>query len=242
LSSVFAFKSLKNLLYLEDMAKIVPTKPCLIMLYGFPGSGKTYFARQFCENVQAAHLQADRIRSELFDKPQYDKRENEIVSQLMDYMAEEFLAAGVSVVYDMNAARGRQRFMLRDLARRCKAVPLVVWFQMDQDTAFGRSIKRDRRRSDDKYAVQLDRTTFEGLTGAMQNPAPSETYAVVSGKHLFNTQLSAVVRRLRDIGVLSTDDASTKTIKPGMVNLIPNTHPKSAGGRVDMSRRNISIR
>ena len=56
------------------------------MLYGFPGAGKTYFARQFCENVQAAHLQSDRIRSELFEEPRYDKRENEIVSQLMNYM------------------------------------------------------------------------------------------------------------------------------------------------------------
>lgn len=224
------------------MAKIMPTKPFLVMLYGFPGAGKTYFARQFCENVQAAHLQADRIRNELFSEPKRDKRENEIVGQLMDYMAEEFLTAGVSVVYDVNAARGKQRFMLRDLAKRCRATPLVVWFQMDQDTAFSRSQKRDRRRADDKYASSLDRTSFESITEKMQNPAATEEYAVVSGKHLFNTQLSAVVRKLRDIGALSTDDASTKTIKPGMVNLIPNQAPKTAHGRVDMTRRNISIR
>lgn len=224
------------------MAKIVPTKPFLIMLFGFPGAGKTYFARQFCENVQAAHLQADRIRSELFDEPRYDKRENEIVEQLMSYMAEEFLAAGVSVVYDANAARGRQRFILRDLAKRYRAAPLVVWFQMDEDTAFGRSIKRDRRRADDKYAQQLDRTSYEGLIGQMQNPVPSESYVVVSGKHHYNAQQSAVVRKLRDIGVLSSGDASTKTIKPGMVNLIPTPQPKTVGGRVDLARRNISIR
>ncbi|HET7059904.1 MAG TPA: ATP-binding protein [Candidatus Saccharimonadales bacterium] len=224
------------------MAKILPTKPFLLMLYGFPGAGKTYFARQFCENIQAAHLQADRIRSELFTEPRHDKQEDAIVEQLMNYMAGEFLTAGVSVVYDTNAARGRQRYMLRDLARRCHAVPLLVWFQMDQDTAFGRSIKRDRRRADDKYASMLDRTSFESLTGRMQNPTAAETYAVVSGKHLFNTQQSAVVRKLRDIGALSTDDASSKTIKPGMVNLIPNSQPKATHGRVDMSRRNISIR
>ena len=38
------------------MEKILPEKPVLIMMYGFPGSGKTYFARQFCEEVQMAHL------------------------------------------------------------------------------------------------------------------------------------------------------------------------------------------
>lgn len=223
------------------MAKIVPTKPFLVMLYGFPGAGKTYFARQFCENIQAAHLQADRIRHELFSEPRYDKRENEIVDQVMNYMAEEFLAAGVSVVYDVNAKRAKQRYLLRALAKQNHAAPLVVWFQIDHDTAFARNIKRDRRRADDKYASSWDRTTFETMVGGMQNPTHNETYVVVSGKHVFNTQQSAVVRKLRDLGVLSTDDASSKTVKPGMVNLVPQT-PTPQSGRIDMSRRNISIR
>ncbi|HET7320537.1 MAG TPA: AAA family ATPase, partial [Candidatus Saccharimonadales bacterium] len=77
------------------MAKVVPTKPLLLLLYGFPGAGKTYFARQFCEHVQAAHIQADRIRSELFERPRYDKEENQVIAQLMDYMAGEFLNAGI---------------------------------------------------------------------------------------------------------------------------------------------------
>lgn len=221
------------------MAKIVPTKPFLLMLYGFPGAGKTYFARQFSENVQAAHLQADRIRSELFEEPKRDKREDEIVNHLMNYMAEEFLSLGMSVVYDVNAARAKQRFELRDLARRNKAQPLLVWFQMDQDTAFGRNIKRDRRRADDKYAAHWDRTSFENVIGSMQNPSQHDSYVVVSGKHLFSTQQSAVVRKLREAGVLSSDDAGSRTIKPGLVNLIPKSKQP---GRVDMSRRNISVR
>src|SRR6266496_4331812 len=78
------------------MAKIVPIQPLLVLLYGFPGAGKTYFARQLCERVQAAHVQGDRIRFELFEKPRYDKQENDVITQLMDYMTEEFLNAGLS--------------------------------------------------------------------------------------------------------------------------------------------------
>lgn len=219
------------------MAKIYPTKPFLLMLYGFPGAGKSYFARQFCDSVQAAHVQADRIRSELFREPRYDKQENDVVTQLMDYITEEFLSAGLSVTYDVNAMRAKQRHELRDLARRMHAQPLLVWFQMDPDTAFTRNIKRDRRRADDKYAPQWDRTSFESMIGHMQNPAPSEDYVVVSGKHLFNMQQSAVISKLRGLGVLSTDDASSRVIKPGLVNLVPKSQ-----GRVDMTRRNISIR
>ena len=91
------------------MSKLSLTKPTLILLYGFPGSGKTFFARQLCEDLQAAHVQGDRIRSELFEEPRYDRHENEIVSHLTEYMAEEFLNAGISVVYDVNAARIGQR-------------------------------------------------------------------------------------------------------------------------------------
>ena len=219
------------------MAKIYPTKPFLLLFYGYPGAGKTYFARQFTENVQAAHLQADRIRAELFEKPRYDKQENDIVNQLMNYMTEEFLAAGLSVAYDANAARPGQRRVLSDMARRAHAQTLIVWFQIDPDTAFSRSISRDRRRSDDKYAAEWDRTTFETLTERMQNPTRNEEYVVVSGKHLFQTQQSAVVSKLRSLGIISTDDSSSRVIKPGMVNLVPNT-----AGRVDLSRRNIFIR
>ncbi|MFI5271168.1 MAG: AAA family ATPase [Candidatus Saccharimonadales bacterium] len=219
------------------MAKIYPTRPFLMMFYGYPGAGKTYFARQFCENIHAAHLQADRIRAELFEEPQYDKQENDIVNQLMNYMTEEFLSAGLSVCYDVNASRTGQRRALADIARSCKAVPIVVWFQMDPDTAFDRSINRDRRKSDDKYAAEWDRTTYETLIERMQNPSQSENYAVVSGKHLFPTQRSAVISKLRDLGVINPDDTNSQVIKPGMVNLVPNN-----SGRVNLSRRNIFIR
>lgn len=221
------------------MAKLVPAKPFLLLFYGFPGAGKTYFARQFCENFQAAHLQSDRIRGELFEQPRYDKQENAIVSQLMDYMAEEFLDAGLSVAYDMNAMRHAQRHALRELARKHRAQPLLVWFQMDPETAFYRSTKRDRRRADDKFAMQWDRQTYGNIINHMQNPTPSEDYVVVSGKHLFNMQQSSVVNKLRDMGVLGSDDATNRmVVKPGLVNLIPNVNQ----GRVDMTRRNISIR
>jgi predicted kinase len=219
------------------MAKIYPHKPFLLLFYGYPGAGKTYFARQLCENVQAAHLQADKVRGELFEQPRFDKQENDVVGQLMDYMTEEFLTAGLSVAYDVNAMRGKQRRALYDLAFKCHAHPLLVWFQMDAETAFNRNIKRDRRRADDKYAVAWDRSTYEDILANMQNPGRGEEYVVVSGKHLFNMQQSAVISKLRAAGVLGTDDASSHVIKPGLVNLVPKN-----SGRFDASRRNISIR
>ena len=154
----------------------------------------------------------------------------------MNYMSEEFLTAGMSVVYDMNVARSGQRRMLKSLASKNGATPVTVWIQVDQETAYLRSTNRDRRKTDDKYAVNWDKKHFHQITTSMQKPTTSEDYAVISGKHLFSMQQSAVVRKLRDLGLISSDQTNDKIIKPGMVNLIPNS------GRVDYSRRNISIR
>jgi predicted kinase len=219
------------------MQKITPAKPLLILLYGFPGAGKTFFSRQLCENLQAAHVHSDRIRAELFEHPRYDKEENMVISQLMDYMTEEFLRAGLSVVYDANAMRLAQRRSLRDLARSTGAVPVLVWFQIDIDSAFMRATKRDRRRVDDKYSAPMDEETYRRVITGMQNPQ-AEDYVVVSGKHTFNTQLSALQKRLRELKILPVHDVNTDVARPGLVNLIPNP----SAGRVDLSRRNIVIR
>lgn len=219
------------------MSKIVPSKPLLILLYGYPGAGKTHFARQLCDVISAAHVNGDRIRYELFDQPRYDKQENDVINHLMEYMAEEFLNAGVSVVYDTNALRLAQRRTLRDIARKAHAQHVLIWLQIDTESAFQRTSRRDRRKADDKYAVPYDRPAFDNYIANMQNPS-NEDYVVISGKHTFNTQRSAVIKNLYALGVINANSATAQVVKPGMVNLIPNP----MAGRVDSSRRNIVIR
>jgi hypothetical protein len=220
------------------MTKVVSNKPVFIMLYGYPGSGKTYFSRQLTDNFQVAHVQSDRIRHELFEEPRYDKQENSIVTHLMDYMTEEFLNAGISVIYDVNAIRYAQRRVLKEMARRAGAESLLVWVQIDVESSFTRVARRDRRRSDDRYAMTLDRTTFDSLINNMQNPQRDENNVVISGKHPFKAQLSGFMKKLRETGLINSEDASSKVIMPELVNLVPN----AASGRVDYSRRNIVIR
>lgn len=220
------------------MSKLLLNKPVLILLYGFPGSGKTFLARQLCQDLSAAHVQGDRIRHELFEAPRYDRQENEIVNHLMTYMAEEFLSAGISVVYDNNTPRLSQRRNLRQLSQKLKAHNVLLWLQIDVESSFDRVASRDRRRTDDRYTMPVDRTTFESMIAQMQNPQSNEEYVVISGKHNYQTQRNAVLKKLFDLGLINTEMASSKLVKPGLVNLVPNQN----NGRVDISRRNIVIR
>ena len=219
------------------MGKLQPTKPLLILLYGMPGSGKTFFARQLCEQIAAAHVQGDRIRDELFEKPSYSKEENHIVASLMAYMTSEFLSAGISVIFDTNAMRLNQRRALRNLAIKARAQTVLLWIQIDPDSAFKRASKRDKRKQDDHYAQDMDPATFRELLGGMQNPDITENYLVLSGKHVFSTQKNAVIRYLAEKRLIDLDSTAQQISKPGLINIVPNP----AAGRVDLSRRNINI-
>ncbi|MCA9332871.1 hypothetical protein KDA00_03280, partial [Candidatus Saccharibacteria bacterium] len=86
-------------------------------------------------------------------------------------------------------------------------------------------------------AMSINKTQFNDRLSRMQNPTPSEDYVVISGKHNFQTQRNAVIKKLFDSGVISSENAKEGLVKPELVNLIPNI----LAGRVDRNRRNISI-
>jgi predicted kinase len=217
-----------SIIYTMSAQKISLAKPVLICMYGFPGSGKSYVSRNLSDVIQIAHVSGDRIRSELFENPRYDTQENAIVTHLMNYMTHEFLNAGVSVIYDSNSLRVAQRRTLRELARVNKAEYMLIWLQIDPDSAFTRT----------QFAQPQDSNTFSRILSGMQNPQPAEDYLVISGKHTFITQKNAVMNRLYQMGLISSDAIQHSVAKPGLVNLVPNPQ----AGRVDMSRRNIVIR
>lgn len=218
------------------MAKLELTKPTLIMLYGYPGAGKTYLANNLCETIHAAHVNGDKIRYQLFETPRYDRAEDEIVDHLMGYMTEEFLDAGVSVVFDTNVVKKSQRRILRDVARKKKAQHALIWLQIDPESAFARVSGRDRRKSEDKHAQPLDRPLFDEMSARMQNPGHDEDYIVLSGKHSYPMQRTAIVKKLYDLKLIKPENVSSHVVKPGLINLVPSS------GRVDMTRRNITIR
>ncbi len=205
----------------------------LLILYGFPGSGKSTFARGFTELVSSVHLQTDKVSAEVFDNqesPEYDK--------LLKYMTATFLQSGLSVIYDGSTATAGERRALNELAKANKITSLIVWLQIDPDTAYFRTQNRDRRKNEDKFARSYTEDSFADALAYQQNP-DREQYVVISGKHTFNTQSAAVLKKLDELGIVSSFQAGqANVVKPGLVNLVP----QKIGGRVDMSRRNISIR
>ena len=155
----------------------------------------------------------------------------------MHYVTKEFLRAGVPVVFDADVLKLQQRREVRELAKQIKAGSVLVWLQVDPETAFARTQSRDRRKSEDKYAKTYDVNSFQNVLGKMQNPS-HEDYVVISGKHTFHTQKNAVMKKLYELGIITPEEATHGMVKPELVNIVPQT----LGGRGEVPRRNISIR
>lgn len=216
-------------------SKVIPNKPFLMLLYGYPGSGKTTFARQFCREMPMVHLHAEKFQHEVHEATQ--GQASGLAPRLLQYMTEEFLDSGVSVILDTNINKKPERRRLEKLAQKANAAVVLVWLQIDPDSAFARTQKRDRRKAEDKYAAQYSQSDFQSIINESQNP-DNEDYVVISGKHTFQTQRGTVMKKLFEKGILSQEQAHSKVVKPGLVNLIPNP----LGGRDEFPRRNISIR
>ena len=204
---------------------------------GLPGSGKTYLARQLAKAVAGAVVSAERIRHELLEQASFSDEEEAAVKNMMLLLSEQLLAAGLSVAFDTSASSQQERRQLREFARQHQAKPLTIWQQLDSVTAWERC--RDRapdKNPDDRFAPQINADRFQQLVDSLEEPK-QEDVIVASGKHSFKAQSQVIIRRLLEMQLVETDHNTAKTVpKPGMINLVA-----ASPGRVDHSRRNISI-
>ena len=62
----------------------------VVIVFGLPGSGKSYFASRLAKKIQADYINSDRIRKEMFKKRTYSKEEKEAVYlKMLDTMKED---------------------------------------------------------------------------------------------------------------------------------------------------------
>ncbi|HEX5456733.1 MAG TPA: AAA family ATPase [Candidatus Saccharimonadales bacterium] len=222
-------------------SKIEAKKPFILILYGYPGAGKSTFARQFAGEIHnTIHIHSDKIKAELGAILQRKGADSPyIYGPLTEYMVKEFLASGFNVILDVSLPKKTDRRAIKNIALMSHARLITVWAQIDADSAFDRLRKRDKRKINDKYSRAYTRSEFESIINNSQNP-DGEEYVVISGKHTFKTQKQAVFKKLEELKLISAGQAATKKIRPEMVNLIPQS--LRGGGRGDIKRRDITIR
>ncbi len=153
-------------------------KPHAIVVIGIQGSGKSFFARKFADTFNAPFLEQSVF--------QLAARDETAAGQLMDDMIDELLKTNRSVVLELALSSRAERTELTKRLRSAGYVPLLVWVQVDVDTAMARAY-RTTGTGQGEYRERGRR---------FSQPHASERSLVISGKHTFATQAKAVLKKL----------------------------------------------
>ncbi len=174
-------------------------RPILLGTFGHPGSGKTYFSERLAKKEKLFHLSADRIRLKMFKNPKYTLEEHKIVFAFMNYLAEEFLKHGVSVIYDANFNLRKHRQKLNSLAKKANAEYKLVWVKTSDEKAMSRIKKRSKLKNTKKKELYrpIDLKVFKLLKEEMQNPTVKEKVIEINGGISFSKQFESYKKQLR---------------------------------------------
>ena len=103
-----------------------PAQSGLVILYGLPGSGKSWFADLVARRAPSAILNSDRLRRAIIAHPRYDGDENKRLFTAMYRRTVELLAQKQTVIFDSTALRYWARIPLESIADEHGLAPVRI--------------------------------------------------------------------------------------------------------------------
>lgn len=120
-----------------------PGPPGLVILYGLPGSGKSYFAQLVAERCNAVVLNSDQNRRAIVEGALlYDGPENRRLFKALNRRVEELLDLGQVVVFDSTGLRDWIRNPLERIAQDRNLIPVRVHLDPPEEVILHRLANR----------------------------------------------------------------------------------------------------
>ncbi len=166
-------------------------KPCLYLLLGLPGSGKTTAARAISELTGAVHLSSDSFRLSLFENPTFSQDEHDSLYKMLDYMCELLLKNGTSVVYDANLNRLEHRLEKYALAKKTGATARLFLLQVHRETAKKRRI--DTQHPDLVPYNESPHDMFDRIADVFETPKSSEKFTELDGTKITTDYIQSIL-------------------------------------------------
>ncbi|MEO7313909.1 MAG: ATP-binding protein [Ginsengibacter sp.] len=123
----------------------------IIIIFGLPGSGKSYFASRLAEKIGSKYVNSDRIRKELFSERDYSEREKYIVYEKMLEEMRSALAQNNHLVLDATFHKKDTRKLFTDEMQGKEEI-IFLEIQADEEIIRER-VKKKREFSDADFDV-----------------------------------------------------------------------------------------
>ncbi len=181
-------------------------KTILLMFLGSPGSGKSYFAKNIAEKLNAIRINGDSMRIAMFGSiegiehaKQTQGRDsmNSQVFGALDYLAEQVLQQGTDVVYDAHHLRRSTRQNLYKLVKKNRAIPLLIWIQTPHDVALRRGQLLEATADQRKNNETEMRKLIARHEANMELPNEDENVIAIDGQKDFTEQWDSFTLQAR---------------------------------------------
>lgn len=178
-------------------------RPIIVMFVGIPGSGKTTFAKQFAERINAVVLNSDAERLDMWKSleniqathasPEERKRANELTFGAMNYAAKQILRAGYHVIYDCNANQRWERDERHVYAKEIGALSVVVRISVPYEVSFERVQSREDSHDQRQFTPEKAKTVLERFIGEIEEPGEGELVVQIDGAAPFEEQYQSFI-------------------------------------------------
>jgi len=115
--------------------------PCLVVLVGAPGAGKSYWAEQWFERNQI--VSSDLLRA-VVGVGEHDQRASKDAFAVLDLIVERRLRRKLTTVIDSTALEADRRGAYRDAAAKANVPVVAIVFDTDDDVCRARNKQRDQ--------------------------------------------------------------------------------------------------
>ena len=123
----------------------------VVIVFGLPGSGKSYFAERVAAMLNAAYISSDIIRKKLLEKPTYTPDEKLLIYDEMGKLMKKVIDDNRHAVLDatFHKNKTRQRF-IEEAEKYSRVFAIEVW--ADEEIIKERT-GRERENSDADFEV-----------------------------------------------------------------------------------------
>lgn len=156
----------------------------MIIVIGISDGMNSKFAKRFSDSFNAPLLSIYELANKLLDTKNQDDNSTVIVAKAAEYLLEQLLKSGVTVVYDGPSDKRSKRNIIAKKARKAGYEPLYVWVQGDA-----------YKHSHD-VVIKSNRASITVTQSSFELPAEAENYVAISRTQAYSNQLKVVLKHL----------------------------------------------